>query len=132
VVANDKMYDRSTSATFNLSRALLVGVLSPEDATISAAGMFANANVGTWEVAASGFRVMNNTNYTLHPQPDDIPNATIYPKASSVTALDNIKTVGELSDPPLSTTNSGLIPGDLGAGKITFSATQAPDETVNT
>jgi parallel beta-helix repeat protein len=133
VVANSKTYDRTTTATFNLSSALLVGVLSPDVVNIdssSAAGMFANANAGTRAVTASGFGVVNNTNYTLSTQPI-IPNATINPKTASVTALGNIKSVGT-ADPPLSTTNSGFLAGDLGAGKITFSASRDPGETVNT
>ena len=54
---------------------------------------------------------------------------TITKKAASVTAEDKTKVYGS-DDPALTTTNSGFLAADLGAGKITFGATRAAGETV--
>ena len=54
---------------------------------------------------------------------------TVNKLAASVTATSTDKTYGA-SDPTLATTNSGFLAGDLGAGKITFSATRAAGENV--
>src|SRR5207247_341180 len=56
-------------------------------------------------------------------------NFTIAKATASVTALANTKTYGA-ADPALATTNAGFLAGDLGAGKITFSATRTSGETV--
>ena len=56
---------------------------------------------------------------------------TISPINATVTAVDDIKTVGTL-DPPLNTTSTGFIASDLGAGAITFNATRVAGETVGT
>lgn len=52
-------------------------------------------------------------------------------KAASVTARAASKSYGD-PDPPLSTTNTGFLPGDLGAGKVSFSATRVAGESAGT
>jgi hypothetical protein len=54
---------------------------------------------------------------------------TITKKPASVTAEDKSKVYGS-DDPELTTTNSGFLAADLGAGKITFGASRAAGETV--
>src|SRR5204862_1477614 len=51
---------------------------------------------------------------------------------ASVTAVANSKTYSNnpATDPVLATTNSGFVAADLGAAKITFSATRTSGETV--
>src|SRR5204862_124602 len=58
-------------------------------------------------------------------------NFTIDKALASVSAVANSKTYGG-TDPALTTTNSGFLAGDLGVTKITFSATRASGESVNT
>src|SRR5207249_1278810 len=55
---------------------------------------------------------------------------TINKKAASVTATDASKTYGA-TEPTLGTTNSGFVAGDLGATKITFSASRAAGESAS-
>jgi uncharacterized repeat protein (TIGR01451 family) len=54
---------------------------------------------------------------------------TVTTKTASVSAVVNSKTYGD-PDPSLATTTSGFLAGDLGALKITFSASRASGETV--
>src|SRR5439155_304808 len=54
---------------------------------------------------------------------------TINPKAASVSAVADSKIYGS-ADPAFSTTDSGFLAADKGAGKITFSASRAPGESV--
>src|SRR5213075_2084373 len=56
-------------------------------------------------------------------------NFTITKADATVTAVDNSKVYGT-ADPALATTNSGFLAADLGATKITFSASRAAGETV--
>src|SRR5207244_12812119 len=55
---------------------------------------------------------------------------TVNKKAASVTATDASKTYGA-TEPTLGTTNSGFVAGDLGATKITFSASRAAGESAS-
>jgi hypothetical protein len=54
---------------------------------------------------------------------------TINRKTASVSAVANFKIYGD-PDPAVTTTNSGFLVGDVGMGKITFSASRAAGETV--
>ncbi len=129
VVANNKVYDGTTAATFSLTGAALVGVVAPDVVTInsgSAAGTFASANAGTWAVTASGFGLSGADvgNYTLPAQPI-IPDATILPKAASVTPNAGSKVYGE-DDPALTGTLTGFLAGD----NVTATYSRAAGETV--
>lgn len=55
----------------------------------------------------------------------------VTPKPASISAVASGKVYGD-PDPVLTTTNSGFLAADLGAGKITFSATRAAGESVGT
>ena len=70
--------------------------------------------------------VLGNYNITYNTA-----NFTINKKNASVTAADANKIYGD-ADPTLSTTNSGFLAADLGASKITFSASRATGENVGT
>ncbi len=125
VVANNKVYDGTTAATFNLTGAALVGVVAPDVVTInsgSAMGAFASANAGTWAVTASGFGLSGAGagNYTLAAQPV-LPNATITPKAISVTANAASKFYGAV-DPVLTYTSTPLAGGDSFSGTLARAA----------
>ncbi|MFZ5858218.1 MAG: YDG domain-containing protein [Chloroflexota bacterium] len=128
VVANNKTYDRTTAATFNLGGASLVGVIAPDPVSIdssSASGTFASANAGTWAISVSGFGLSNAAgNYVLAAQPT-VPNATILTKAASVTPNAASKTYGD-ADPALSGTLSGFLPAD----SVTATYNRTAGETV--
>jgi hypothetical protein len=53
----------------------------------------------------------------------------VTPKPASISAVADSKIYGS-PDPVLTTTNSGFLSADLGASRITFSATRAPGENV--
>jgi trimeric autotransporter adhesin len=128
VVANSKTYDRTTTATFNLTGASLVGVINPDPVSIDssgASGTFASANAGTWAVTVSGFGLSGAAgNYVLSAQPT-VPNATILTKAASVTPNAASKTYGD-TDPALSGTLSGFLPAD----SVTATYSRIAGETV--
>src|SRR5207244_11764230 len=71
--------------------------------------------------------LLNNTTVTYNTANYTITKATspTRPSADSKTYSNNAAT-----DPVLATTNSGFVPADLGAAKITFSATRTSGETV--
>jgi gliding motility-associated-like protein len=81
VSANNKVYDRTTSATLNSGSAVLSGVLSGDNVTLiktSATGTFASKNVGTAKiVSTSGFTLGSSdaANYILI-QPSTTANIT--------------------------------------------------------
>src|SRR5207247_2543431 len=91
VTANNKVYDAATTATLNVASAALVGVASGDDVTLntgSAAGAFANANVGTAKsVTVSGLTLGGTAaaNYTL-TQPATTANITAATVTGSVAA----------------------------------------------
>ena len=106
---------------------------------------FDPADLGEGKITFSASRAGGNTvgTYTITPTASDgtsnllsnygvtynKADFTITPKAASVSAVANTKVYGE-SDPALGTTNEGFLTDDVGEGKITFSATRAPGETV--
>lgn len=78
VIAAGKMYDGTKMATLS-GGSLSVGVVRGETVTVVAGtGAFANANVGTWAVTATGYVLggANAANYVLTGQPT-VPNAKI-------------------------------------------------------
>src|SRR6185436_2932851 len=83
VTANNKVYDGTTTATLNLGSAALVGVLSGDVVTLntsSAAGAFADENVGTGKaVMVSGLSLSgaDAANYML-TQPDTMASITTH------------------------------------------------------
>src|SRR5204863_1419605 len=68
ISADDKPYDGSTAATFTCS---LPGVIAVDALNVSCSGsaVFADPNVGTWQVTASGLVLGGSAkgNYTLWP-----------------------------------------------------------------
>src|SRR5207245_1175461 len=94
--ANNKIYDGTTSATLNLGSAALVGVVSGDTVTLntaSAAGTFADENVGTGKtVTVSGLTLSGSDagNYTL-TQPVTTANITTKGlTASGITANNKV------------------------------------------
>src|SRR6185503_14605071 len=91
ITANNKVYDGTTTATLNLASAALVGVASGDSVTLntgSAAGVFANANVGTAKlVTVSGLTISgaDAANYTL-TQPVTTADITAATLTASITA----------------------------------------------
>ena len=146
-VPASKIYDGTLAAVVNGTAALHSAEATGGAATTSdgkpyigdtvsltgtALGTYNSKNVGiATTVTFSGLSLAGGQagDYSLTIQSP--ASATIAARPASVTAVDNSKTVGT-SDPPLATTNSGFIAGELGVGKITFSATRAAGETVGT
>jgi hypothetical protein len=87
----------------------------------------------------SGSPQVNVGNFTLTFSADDGINTAVSgtvavgvtPKPASVSAVADGKVYGS-PDPTLTTTNSGFLTADLGALKITFSATRAAGENAGT
>jgi gliding motility-associated-like protein len=131
--ANNKVYDRTTSATLNTGSAVLVGKFGGDVVTLvstGASGTFANKNVGTSKVVTvTGFTLSgtDSGNYTL-TQPSltaNITSATV--TVSGVTA--NNKVYDGTISATLNTGNAGLsgvIVGDA-VGVVTTGATGSFD-----
>src|SRR5207247_541566 len=127
ITANNKVYDGTTNATLNVASAALVGVASGDSVTLntgSAAGAFANANVGTGKsVTVSGLTLsgVDAANYTL-TQPSTTANITAATATGSITA--NNKTYDSTTAATIATrTLSGVIGSDdvsLTGGTATF------------
>ncbi len=77
VTANDKVYDGTTTATFDISSAVLVGVIPADSGQVvldgSATGTFPSKNVGTYTINVTGLGLNGPkaSNYSLTP-----PSAT--------------------------------------------------------
>ncbi|MBA3661987.1 MAG: filamentous hemagglutinin N-terminal domain-containing protein [Gammaproteobacteria bacterium] len=120
VVANNKIYDGNTTATFNTTSAGLSGVVDGDTVTLnssSATGIFNNKNVGFGKaVTAMDFALSGSdaSNYTL-TQPTGL-TATIFAKDLTITgALANNKiydgnTTATLNN--ASSALSGVVDGD--------------------
>src|SRR5207302_169433 len=80
----------------------------------------AGETVGSYTISASLAPAGVLANYDITY---NTASFSIDAKAASVSAVADSKIYGA-SDPVLTTTNSGFLPGDLGAAKITFSATR--------
>jgi hypothetical protein len=111
LAADNKVYDGTNTATLNLSSATLAGVASGDEVTLdtnSAAGVFADANVGTNKpVTVSGLTLAGAGagNYGL-TQPAAVADITA--AVITVTADDQTKLVGE-ENPTLTATLSGFV-----------------------
>lgn len=73
IIANNKTYDTTTSATFNSSSAVFTGVINPDAVLVSSVtGAFNDANVGngkTVNISAITLGGSDAGNYTLNPLP---------------------------------------------------------------
>jgi plastocyanin len=87
IVANDKEFDNSTTAT--LSSQTVTGVIAPDVVTLVVGGTvtFFNKNVGTWTVTATGLSLggADAGNYTLNGVTSATDTATIYVRDDAVT-----------------------------------------------
>ena len=81
-------------------------------------------NVGSYAITQGSLTAGGNYELTVTPG-----TLTITKKAATLTAVDKSKVYGS-ADPALTTTDSGFLAADLGADKITFSATRAAGESV--
>jgi hypothetical protein len=96
---------------------------------------------GTFVYSPTAGTILNaGANQILHVDfiPDDTTHYSggskdvainVLKRSASVSAVANSKTYGD-SDPALATTNNNFVAADLGASKITFSATRAAGESV--
>jgi hypothetical protein len=85
VTAGNKIYDGNAAAA--LTGGTLSGAINGETVTlVPGGGTFANTNVGTWAVTASGYTLSGTHagNYQLFAQPA-VPNATISPRPVQIT-----------------------------------------------
>ncbi len=115
VTASSKGYDGSNTATLSVG-SVTTGVGTETLAIIAGIGTFADKNVGTKAVTASGYSIANGTNgglasnYSLSAQPV-ITNQSITAKPIDVTAVTRTKIYGE-ADPDLTFTFSPALIGD--------------------
>jgi hypothetical protein len=133
LIANNKIYDGTTTATLSSNNVVLAGVLAGDTAnvTLSTNGYvanFASPNVGTGiGVTVSGLTLTGSAagNYTLS-QPVGL-SASITPAVLTVSAVNQNMTYG-LSIPPLTASYSGFVNGEdtnvlSGAPSLSVSAT---------
>jgi trimeric autotransporter adhesin len=93
LVANNKVYDGTTSATVNVSGASYAGLLAGDAVTHSATGAFADRNVGNGKAVtlSSTYNGADVGNYSITSQ--TASTADITPAALSIRASDITKTV---------------------------------------
>ena len=121
VTANNKVYDRATTATLNTGSAALVGVFGTDVVNLNssgATGTFAIKNVGTGKaVSTSGFTLIGSDegNYTL-TQPATIANITSI--ALNVTGITANNKVYDGTTAATLITASAVITGVLGTDAI--------------
>ena len=114
--------DFSVSAT--ASSGLPVSFAASGNCTVSGSTVHITAAGGCTVTASQG------GNSAYNPAPDVPRGFTIDKKTASLSAdAGQHKTYGD-PDPQLTTSHSGFLGADLGAGKITFSATRAAGESV--
>src|SRR5439155_3726574 len=128
-VANGKTYGGSEPALATTSSGFLAGDLGASKISFSASRAPGESVAGspytiTPSASDNGTGLLGNYDVTYNTA-----DFTINRKLASVSAVANSKTYGA-ADPTLATTNSGFLAADLGATKITFSATRAAGETV--
>ncbi len=128
-VANTKVYGDADPALGTTDSGFIAADLGAGKITFSANRAPGETVLGspyaiTPSASDGSTSLLSNYDVTFH-------NAafTITKKSASVSAVTNTKVYGE-PDPTLWTTSSGFLATDLGAGKITFSASRAPGETV--
>jgi hypothetical protein len=115
ITAADKPYDGTTSATLDTTAAALVGVVGTDDVSLdtAAAGVFADANVGTAKtVTVSGLSLggADAPNYAL-TQPTTTASITRLPISGSFTASDKVYD-GGTSATIATRSLSGVLGGD--------------------
>ncbi|MBO4535228.1 MAG: hypothetical protein J5755_04765, partial [Clostridia bacterium] len=96
VEVNDKTYDGTTTATFDLSGAVLSGVIAGDNVAYSVAGYFADRNVGNGK-AVTCTPTLSGTdagNYTVTLTQTNL-SASIFPRPITVTAEDKTITYGD-------------------------------------
>jgi len=95
ITAGDKPYDGTTAAIIDNTKDELVTVVSGDNITLntSTTATFASANVGTWTVTGSGFRISgaDAADYALS-QPT--ATADITPRGLTITASDQTQIYG--------------------------------------
>ena len=126
VTAASKVYDGLTTAVLS-GGTISTGVGSETLAIIAGTGTFADKNVGTKVITASGYSIANGTNgglatnYSLSAQPV-VPDQSITSKNISVTADSKTKVYGN-SDPSLTYTfTPALVSGDSFSGSLSRTA----------
>ena len=128
-VANSKTYGSADPTLATTNSGFLAADLGALKITFSAsraAGESVALSPYTITPSASDGATSLLGNYDVTYTP---ANFTITTKTASVSAVLNTKVYGS-TDPALATTDSGFLAADLGAGKITFSASRASGETV--
>ena len=128
-VNNTKVYGSADPALATTDSGFLAGDLGAGKITFSASRAPGESVAGSpYTITASASdgatNLLSNYDVTYHTA-----DFTITVKSASVSAVNNTKVYGS-ADPALATTDSGFLAGDLGAGKITFSASRAPGESV--
>ena len=130
---SNKTFDKTTAASFTAGS--LVGVVSADTAnvTLTRAGVFSSANVGTAVPVISNFSIAGSaaSNYTL-TQPTGVA-ANITAKSLTITANDVSSTYGNTTSLGSSAfTQSGLLTGDaITAVTLQYSGSNAVAATVN-
>jgi hypothetical protein len=129
ITGDNKVYDRTTTATFSGTPALN-GVISGDTGNVTLGGTptasFADFNVGTNKpITVSGFTIGGSRafNYTL-TQPTLLANIT--PKGLSITADSGQYKAKGASDPVLTYNQTGLIAPDTITGSMTRDAGETP------
>ena len=125
ITADNKVYDRTTTAVLNTSGASFAGILSGDSLTVSATGTFDNENVGTGKtVTISGLALSGTSvgNYKLAESGNQATaTADITAKSLTVNAEAKTKIYGT-TDPSFTYTSSGLISGDSFTGELSRDA----------
>jgi len=117
VTSENKTYDKTANATAVVTEAVINGLVTGDDVTVSATALFADANAGTDKtvnvtVSLSG---EDAANYAL--ENDSLTaTANITKKAATVTADAKTVTVGETAE--LTYSVDGLIEGDALSGEL--------------
>ncbi len=128
VAANNKVYDATTVANFDVAGATLAGVIGGDAVSVSGvSGSFADRNVGTAKAVTVAGVSLGGTdagNYTL-ANPSGL-SADITPASLTVSAIDQTKTQGDsLVFVGTEFTSSGLVGGETIAS-VTLNSTGAP------
>ena len=78
ITASNKTYDGATTATIDVSSASFSGIVSGDDMSVSATGVFDNANVGTSKTVTltSSYSGDDVNNYTITDQSSTTANVT--------------------------------------------------------
>lgn len=145
IVANNKVYDGTTSATFDVSGASLVGVVGGDDVSFGVSGSFASADAGNgvavnYSVTLSGNDAGNyvysgstSTNADITQASQTISFGALnnkftndVPFVLNATASSGL-TVSYTSSDPMVATVSGNTVTIVGAGTTTITASQIGD-----